>query len=263
MLDSIVSDFESIGNNKTTKICFICIRFKSFVDFCNFTGKIESNYNLGEESFCLKGVIFDLDGTLIDSMYLWEKADYALLKKYDCVPDEEYLAVIPTLTFEEGTKYIISKYKLNRTQEQIKKELWDLAYEQYAHHVELKQGAAEILEKFKKRNFKIAMATSSIPQMCEAVLKRYQLYDYFETIVFSEQIGKSKIEPHIYIETAKKIGLTPQQCYVFEDVPFAAQSAKKSGAKVIGIYDAYSAKEEKKMKEICDTYLYHFNEFSF
>lgn len=211
----------------------------------------------------MKGVIFDLDGTLIDSMYLWEKADYALLKKYDCVPDKQYLAVIPTLTFEQGIKYIISKYQLNRTQEQIKKELWDLAYEQYAYHVQLKEGAAKILERFKKRNFKIAMATSSIRQMCEVVLKRYELYDYFETIVFAEEFGQSKIEPGIYLETAKKIGLAAQECYIFEDVPFAAQSAKKSGAKVIGIYDAYSAKEEQKMKQICDSYLYHFDEFSF
>lgn len=209
----------------------------------------------------MKGAVFDLDGTLVDSMHVWETVDRKLLKYYGYEPDKEYLDKIATLTLTEGAQYIVRRYGIAKTTEEIKKQLTELAYEEYAFHLELKEGVKELLDKLKKQQIKLAVATSCTRVMCEIFLKRTGIYHYFDTLVFSEEIGSNKTQPDIYIETAARLGLLPQDCYVFEDVVHAAQSAVKAGAVVIGVYDSYSACQQEKLKAVCNRYLYHFSEF--
>lgn len=209
----------------------------------------------------IRGVIFDLDGTLIDSMSVWDKIDCDLLKRYHITPDEEYVQKIKTLTFGEGTRYIVDRYQLNKTPEEIGRELNELALLEYATSIPLKDGAKALLQVFKEKEYKIGMATSSLKGMCEAVLKRHKIYNYFDTIVYSEDIGKGKSNPDIYLKAAENLGILPEDCYVFEDVPFAAMGAKRAGMTVIGVFDAHSKKEQDRLREICHHYVESLSDF--
>lgn len=210
----------------------------------------------------MKGAIFDLDGTLVDSMFVWESVDTLLLSRYHLKPDPIYLSTIATLNFSEGAAFIISHYGIHKSIEQIKGELFSLAYDEYAHKLPLKKGVADLLRRLKyKEGMKLAIATSCIKEMCEVFLRRAGIYEYFDAMVFSDDVGCNKMKPLIYEKAATAIGLYPKDCFIFEDVPHAARSAKEAGAVVIGVYDAYSANAEEEMKVICDRYLYCINDF--
>lgn len=208
----------------------------------------------------MKGAIFDLDGTLIGSMAVWDKVDYDLLKRYGAVPDEEYNQYISSCTFSEGIDYIINRYGISKTPNELSEEMNEMAYDEYANKLMLKDGAYEAIIRLKNSGVRLGMATSSIRSMCEAVLKRNKVFDYFEVILFSDEIGKNKTNPDIYIEAANRLGIEPKNCVVFEDVIFAAKSAKEAGMTVIGVFDQYSAKHSEQMKSICDKFIYSFDE---
>lgn len=207
----------------------------------------------------MKGIIFDLDGTLIDSMGVWEKADCDLLKKYGFEPDKEYRNIIVTLNFTEGANYVINKFKIDSTVEKIKEELYELVSEQYSNEINLKEGVLEFLELLKKNEIKASIATSSVRHMCEAVLKRNGVESFFEHTLFSDEIGSQKSEPDIFIETARRMNLDPRDVIVFEDSPHAARGAKMAGMTVIGVHDNYCYAADE-LDEICDGYITGFDE---
>lgn len=211
----------------------------------------------------MKAFIFDLDGTLTDSMYVWVNADRKFLGKFGIEPDDEYNRTITSLTFTEGVNYIKTRYNIDMTQEEIMNELYNLAYDEYEKNVNLKKGVIEFLDRVKKQRIKLGIATSSIKDMCYAVLKRHDILKYFDTIVFSDDVGVNKTFPDIYIETAKRLGEDIKNCVVFEDVPHAAMGAKKSGAFVVGVYDEFSDDKKEEMEKICDKYINSFDEFVF
>lgn len=210
-----------------------------------------------------KGVIFDLDGTLVDSMDVWEKADYMLAKKYNFVPDKEYWQTVTSRSFLEGAEYITTRFNLGKTPEEIVKELFDFAYYEYSHAIKLKDGAKELIQKLKKDSFSIAIATSNVKELTYAVLKNNGVFEYFDAFIYCDDIGKNKAHPDIYIAAAKAIGLKPEQCYIFEDVPNSLIGAKLSGAEVIAVYDEYSADKEQLMRERSDRYIMSLKDFKY
>ena len=207
----------------------------------------------------IKGVIFDLDGTLIDSMWIWSKVDDELLLKYGCDIDTDYKNSIMSMTFHQGLEYIIKRYGLSKTVQEMADELIEMAYSEYAYNTRLKEGVREFLSELKLRGVKLAMATSSARRMCEAVLKNNAIHGFFEAVVYSDEVGKNKTNPDIYLKAAEAIGVEPSLCAVFEDVPFAISGIKAAGMKPIGVYDKYSAEYEEEMKRTYAEYIYEFN----
>lgn len=206
--------------------------------------------------------IFDLDGTLIDSMNVWVNADKNFLGKFGIIPDEEYNKKISSLTFTEGVEYIKSRYNIEMSTNEIMNELYNLAYDEYANNIKLKEHVLEFIKKAKQKNIKMGIATSCIKDMCFAVLKRNNIYEYFDVFMFSDEIGVNKTFPDIYIETAKKLGEDIKKCVIFEDSLHAIEGAKKSGAYVVGVYDEFSKDNKQKIIDICNEYINTFNEFS-
>ncbi|MEA4816638.1 MAG: HAD family phosphatase [Lachnospiraceae bacterium] len=207
----------------------------------------------------IKGVIFDLDGTLIDSMWIWSKVDDELLLKYGCSIDTDYKNTIMSMTFHQGLAYIIKRYGLNKSVAELAEELIEMAYFEYANNTRLKKGAVDFLAGLKARGVKLAMATSSARKMCEAVLNNNNIFRFFEAIVYSDEVGKNKTNPDIYLKAAELIRVSPSDCAVFEDVPFALSGIKAAGMKSIGVYDKYSAEYEEEMKKNYSEYIYEFN----
>lgn len=210
-----------------------------------------------------KGAIFDLDGTLINSMRVWERADYALAGKYGFVPDEEYWAKVTSLSFLEGADYITKRFGLDKTAKEIADELYAFALNDYKYNIGLKKGAGELLRTFSGDGLKIAIATSNVEEMTHAVLKRNGIFEYVDAFAYCDNVGKNKAYPDVYEAAAKALGLDAGDCYVFEDVPYAIEGAKKSGAEVIGVYDEYSADKESEMRSKADRYIMSLDEFTY
>ncbi len=210
-----------------------------------------------------KGAIFDLDGTLVDSMTVWENADYVLSERYGFTPDDEYWEKVTSVPFFEGAKYITERFNLNKTPEEIADELYRTVLYDYEHNIKLKDGAKELLERLYKDGIKMAVATSNVEKMVFAVLKSNGVFEYFSAFSYCDTVGKNKAYPDVYADAAKKMGLSAEECYIFEDVPYALEGAKKAGAEVIGVYDEYSAAEEKRMRERADRFILSLKDFKY
>ena len=203
----------------------------------------------------MKGIIFDLDGTLIDSMYVWYDIDCELLVKNGHPPDEEYISKISTVTFEQGVQYIIERYGIRKTKQELLKEVEAMAYLEYSEKIPLKPGAMEILKKLRSTGKKIALVTSCRQSLCKILLENRGIAGYFDSLVFTEDHNMNKNEPHIYLKAMEALGLPPEECVVFEDSPHAARGAKAAGARVIGVYEKYFHDSREIMKETCDEYI--------
>lgn len=210
-----------------------------------------------------KGAIFDLDGTLVDSMSVWQKVDNEIADKYNLELDEEYWEKVTTYSFLEGAAYINERFKLGKTAEDIADELYAIALDEYKYNVELKPGAKELLKNLKADGFKLAIATSNAEEMTVAVLENNDILKYFDEFVYCDTVGKNKSFPDVYILAASKLGLNANECYVFEDIISAVEGAKKSGAEVIGVYDEHSANKEREMRLKADRYLMSLDEFKY
>lgn len=206
----------------------------------------------------MKGVIFDLDGTLIDSIWVWDKVDREILARYGFEPDQEYLDHICKLNYGQCIEYIMKRYDLGMSYTQLSEELKLLAYKEYLNNVKLKSGAYEFITRLKEEGVKIGVATSCLREMCEAALKKNKVFHLFDAFVYSDEIGKNKQEPDIYLTAAKQLGVEPENCIVFEDLPSAAQSAVRAGMMVIGVYDEYSKHNVNLMKKVCHLFISDF-----
>lgn len=210
-----------------------------------------------------KGAIFDLDGTLVNSMKVWENADYILAERYGFKPDDEYWNMVTSYSFLQGAEYIVSRFKLNKTADELASELYEIVLSDYKYNIKLKKGAKILLEKLKNDGIKMAVATSNTKDMTLAALKSNGIFDYFSVFVYCDEVGKNKRYPDVYNEAARRLGLKTDECYIFEDAPHALEGAKKSGAEVIGVYDEYSAHNESEIRKKADRYIMSLDEFTY
>ena len=187
----------------------------------------------------IKGAIFDLDGTLLDSMDVWSQVDIEFLGKREIEVPDDYSKIIAPMTFREVAEYTIERFDLDETPEDIMEE-WNLMAEQkYANDVMLKPGALEVLEFLKNNNVKLGIATTNISRVFKACLERLNIYDMFEVITETDNVGVAKDKPDIYLITAEKLGVTPGECAVFEDIVMALNSAKAGGFMTFGVWDEF------------------------
>lgn len=206
----------------------------------------------------MKAAIFDLDGTLIDSLGVWDQVDRTFLADRGFKGPDNLTAIIKNMSFSQAAEYFIERFALSETVEQLIKVWTDMAYEEYAHNIQLKPGVREYLFTLKQREIKLGIATASERNLTEAVLSRYGLLELFQTVVTVSEMGKGKEEPEIFLAVASKLGIAPQNCRVFEDSIHGARSAKKAGMQVYAVYDAYSAHETAELKLLSDRYILDF-----
>lgn len=204
--------------------------------------------------------IFDLDGTLLDSMYVWDKIDTDFLANRGFEIQEDYKEKISAMTEMETALYTIEAYSLTDSPEALIKEWNEMAVFEYTHNVSLKPYAFEYLSALKKSGIKLAAATNSNPILYEPALKRCGIYNMFDSIISSVNTKKGKSSPDIFLHAAKALNTNPKNCIVFEDVLTAVKSAKLAGMTVCGIDDASSRKNADAMRKICDFYIKSFSD---
>jgi HAD superfamily hydrolase (TIGR01509 family) len=208
----------------------------------------------------IKGAIFDMDGTLIDSMWVWDKIDVDYLKTKGFDLPSDLRKAIEHLTMRETALYFKERFGIQDTIEEIYAKWNDMAFYEYSTTIRLKDGAKEYLNFLKNKNIKLAIATSNSRLLAEAALKNNDIYEYFDAIITGDDIMVSKASPDIYILAAEKIGLSPRECAVYEDILIAIKSAKSAGMKVVGIHDDFSQGDMENIMEVADHYINQYDE---
>jgi HAD superfamily hydrolase (TIGR01509 family) len=210
----------------------------------------------------IKAVIFDLDGTLVDSMWVWGKIDTDYFKKRNMDLPFNLKSQIEHLSFDDTAAYFKSNFNIPDTIEEIKKEWTDFAYGEYLNNVKLKPGVVQFLTFLKSLNIKIGLATSNSKPLLEACLKSNDIYHYFDSITLTSEVCRGKNFPDIYLLAAEKLGVKPEECIVFEDILPAVKGAKSAGMKVIGVYDDFSKEQKEDIISHADMYIVEYNELT-
>lgn len=205
--------------------------------------------------------IFDMDGTMMDSLGIWERIDYDFLeKKRGIKVPHDYVHDIAAMSFSEIANYTKNRFNLPDTPEELMQEWTDMAIYEYSHNVPLKPFVKEYIEYLKKQGKKIVLCTSSPEYFFEPALKNNGIYDLFDAFTSTCEAGVGKGSPKVYLLAAQKALTAPEKCIVFEDVISAAISAKAAGMRVCGVYDMRSESRQEELRAVCDMYIKSFKE---
>ena len=210
----------------------------------------------------IKAAIFDLDGTLIDSMWVWGKIDEDYFRIRNMDLPENLKSQIEHLSFDETAAYFKNNFGISDTIEEIKKEWTDSAYVEYLNNVKLKPGVVEFLSLLKTLNIKIGLATSNTKDLLEAGLQANGIYHYFDSITITDEVSRGKNFPDVYLLAAEKLGAKPEECIVFEDILPAVKGAKAAGMKVVGVYDDFSKEQKEDIINHADRYIIEYHELT-
>lgn len=203
----------------------------------------------------IKGAIFDLDGTLVDSMWVWSKIDIDYLESKGHALPENLNSEICHLSFAQTANYFKERFSLSDSIDTILKDWNNMAYNHYSENVKLKDGVKEFLDKLKENNIKIALATSNSVPLLEACLKNNGIYDYFDSITTTDEVSNGKNCPDVYLLAAKKLNVNPKNCIVFEDILPAIKGAKAADMTVIAVSDKHSLNDLDEIINHSDKYI--------
>lgn len=202
----------------------------------------------------ISGAIFDFDGTLMDSMYVWENMASDYLLNRGVPPHAGLQEKFKTLSIYQAACYYRDEYGIADSPERITAEINAMVEKAYKYDVLPKAGVREFLQKLKLHGVKMCIATATDSHLIKAALSRCELSEYFGAIFTCTEIGKGKDEPDIYIAALEFMGTPKNETFVFEDAYFAVNTAKKAGFPVAGVYDKYE-KNTGKIEIISDIYI--------
>jgi len=208
----------------------------------------------------IKGAIFDLDGTILDSMHIWPEIDEDFLGRRGITVPDDYIKAISTMGFNEIAIYTKDRFGLTESIEEIKKEWNEMSILAYATTIGLKKGAKEYLKFLKSKNIKLSVATASTEQIFIPALENNEISEYFDAITTLAEVKKGKGFADIYLKAAEKIGVTPSECVVFEDLYEGLKAAKEAGFITVGVYEKYSVNPEEMIRKQSDLFIYDFDE---
>ena len=200
-----------------------------------------------------KGAIFDMDGTLLDSMRVWKRLTQGYLKQFGLhVTDEEY-AACEGFSQPQVAQYFADKYpQLPGGAAGLMEGMDKLITARYETVAKPRDGVLPFLDGLRRRGVKMAVATLTARRHAEKALRDRDMLDYFDFMLTIEDVGVSKYQPDIYLMSAERLGLTPADCVVFEDAPYACTTAKKAGFRVCGVVEAAYAAGEQELRASSD-----------
>ncbi len=191
-----------------------------------------------DKAFC----IFDMDGTLVDSMSYWKGLGREYLERKGVDPEERLLWMVKAMTMLEGAAYFMETFHIPDPPERIVEEMEAMMEEHYRSDVPLKPGVKTYLEALKERGARLCVATATAEPLSHACLSRLGVDHLFDFILSCETLGVSKTRPDVYLEAARRLGAPPETCAVFEDALYAACTAKTAGFYTVAVpEEAYAA----------------------
>lgn len=207
-----------------------------------------------------KAAIFDLDGTLIDSMGVWEKIDVEFLAKRGLTLPETYTQEVCSKNFPEAAAYTIALFGLKESAEDIIADWNRMAIDEYSRRIRLKPHAKEYLLFLKGRGVRLGTATALPRALYEPVLKHNGVYRLFDAFASVGEVSRGKESPELYLLAAERLGVAPGDCAAFEDVLRGIRGIKAAGMRPFGVYDRYSEKDQEQIRQICERYIADFAE---
>ena len=232
------------------------IRLKKEI-FCGTITLIKIRFSK-ERKMKIKGAIFDMDGTLVNSLmfweYLWDELNKKYINKKDFKPAEEVDKLVRAMIFSDAVAYIKDYYKLSADEKDIIDFSERGLVEFYKNVAKRKDGASELLEYLKARGIKVCLASATAREYISVALDSCGIDKYFDCILSCGDIGVGKDKPDIYLLAAEKLGLDVEEICVFEDSFVALETAKSAGFLTVGIYDKYNY-EHGRLKAASTVYL--------
>lgn len=207
-----------------------------------------------------KAMLFDLDGTLVDSMWMWEAIDIEFLGAYGYECPDDIQRAIEGMSFSETAVYFKERFDLPLSLDEIKAVWTRMSIDKYRHEVLLKPGVLEFLKYCKENGIRTGIGTSNGSEIVDAVLTSLKVKEYFDAVVTACEVAHGKPEPDIYLEVAKRLGVQPENCLVFEDIPAGIMAGKAAGMPVIAVEDDFSADLMDEKRALADAVISDYRE---
>ena len=202
----------------------------------------------------LKGLIFDFDGTLFDSMFIWDTAGEVYLRSIGKEPEADLQKVLKPMSLLQSAQYIREKYHIPLSVEDIMDGVNRTVEDFYFHTVEPKPGVIDFLEKLHCRNIKMCIATATDRYQVEAALQRCKMRHFFSEIFTCTEVGSGKDTPDIFRKAMEHLQTDRSNTAVVEDAYHAAHTAKQDGFMVVGVYDSHESRQQE-LLQIADVFL--------
>ncbi len=212
--------------------------------------------------YSFEGYIFDLDGTLLDSMGLWNDIYAKVLGEFNIKAPKDYLFNVNHMSLDDGAEYTVKTFHLENV---VKKDdivdMWNaMSKEEYENTVQLKPGARGFLQSLKNCGKLLGVATALSDELFVPCLKRLGISELFSATTSIDEVSRGKEFPDIYLRECKKMGTKPQNTVVFEDSLTGIKSASVGGFKTVGVYDPSAAEQTEEIKNRADLYISSFSE---
>ena len=205
-------------------------------------------------------LLFDLDGTLVDSSSVWLQIDLDFTARRALPHTQEYHDFVAHASAPAAAQFTKDYYGLSESVEAIMQEWQDQAMDEYANHIPAKPHVREYLQQCRKRGEDMVILTSCAPEMCRATLQHNDLAQYFSRLFFAQELGIEKRDPALFRTVADTLHVPTADCRLYDDSPVSCRSAKDAGMEVVGVYDEIFAKSEAELRALCDRYILNFSE---
>lgn len=207
-----------------------------------------------------KAVLFDLDGTLIDSMWVWSEIDKEYLGRFKLEPPKDLATKIEGMTLLETAYYFKKQFPITDSVDEMVTIWNEMAYDKYKNHIPLKPYVKDFLDFLMKKKIKMGIGTSNSLELTKVALQSLGIIDYFQTIQTASHVCAGKPAPDIYLLVAKELKVKPEECIVFEDVPSGILAGKRANMTTCGVYDQWSRELTEKKKDLADYYIHSYKE---
>lgn len=204
----------------------------------------------------IQAVIFDIDGTLVDSMGVWHDIDIEYFKLLEIPMPPTIQKDIEGMSFTETAVYFKETFRIEeKTVEDIKLDWIRMAQEKYLYEIKAKPGAKEYISFLKEKGIKIGCATSNDRRLAMAALQPHGWTSKVNALRTACEVNAGKPAPDIYLKVAAELGVAPENCLVFEDIPNGMRAGKAAGMTVIGVEDERAKKYKEEIDTICDYFI--------
>lgn len=216
-----------------------------------------------------KVIIFDLDGTLIDSVGIWNEVDFRAIKEFtgkeidlELIQKERDRVIFENKdkqVYEVYTEYLLNQYHIEATLEKVITRRREIAYEYITKIIDYKEDADLVLKKLKQSGYTLVLATTSAKRTIDNynnhnnnLIKKAKIYDVFDLVLTNEDVKEKKPSPEIYLTVLKKLNVKAEECIIVEDSLEGVKAAKAAKIEVINIPDKYSNENQKQIDKIAD-----------
>ena len=204
-------------------------------------------------------LIFDLDGTLIDSNGVWVEVDKTFLARRGAPYTKAYYEGVAHTILQNCAVFTKEYLGLSESCEEIIAEWMDLAAGQ-CHHLPLQPGVRAYLDRCRSAGHRMAVFTACVPEHCQAAMEAHGLGEYFEQVIYAQKLGEDKRSPAIFKHVANLLGVAPRECVFFDDSLSACKAAKAAGMTVVGVYDPFFHDSRADLRELCDQFIESFED---